>query len=90
VASIGAAQARYAEAVAARLSAQGYRAVADVRPWSLSRKIVAARELGVPLLLAAGAREAAEETVSLRRRDGVQEALPVAALDARLRVEAFR
>jgi threonyl-tRNA synthetase len=38
------------------LVAAGYRAVADVRPERLARKVVDAREAGVPLLAAVGAR----------------------------------
>jgi threonyl-tRNA synthetase len=49
-----------------------------------------ARESGIPLLIAVGAREAKSETVSLRYRDGRQSALPLAAATEALRPEAFR
>ena len=90
VASIGAAQAGYAEQVAAALEDDGYRAVADTRPERLSRKVVDAREAGIPLLMAVGKREAAEGSVALRRRDGRQEVLGLAEAAAKLRAEAFR
>jgi len=90
VASIGGAQAGYAEDVAGRLEEAGYRAVADIRPERLAKKIVDAREAGIPLLMAVGAREANDGTVSLRRRDGTQIVMAVADAVTALRVEAFR
>ncbi len=77
--SIGPAQAAYAERVADRLAAAGLRTVTDLRPERLARKIVDAREAGIPILAAVGAREARDGTVSLRWRHGEQE---VVALDA--------
>ena len=90
VASIGAAQAGYAERVADALEAEGYRALADIRPERLSRKIVDAREAGIPLLMAVGRREEAEGRVTLRRRDGRQEVLALAEAVRTLKAEAFR
>ena len=90
VASITDAQVDYAKSVVDRLVAAGYRAVSDVRSERLARKVVDAREAGVPLLAAVGAREAASDQVTLRRRDGAQEALAVDAAIAALRAEAFR
>ncbi len=90
VAPIGAEQRGYAERVAALLEREGYRVALDRRPVRLARKIVDARVQGIPLLLALGAREAAAETVNLRRRDGAQQTLPLAAVAAALRAEAFR
>ena len=90
VATIGEGQAGYADDVAADLAGAGYRVVTDRRPERLSRKIVAARESGIPVLLAVGAREARDGTVSLRRRDGAQEAMPAAAVAGALKTEAFR
>jgi threonyl-tRNA synthetase len=72
------------------LAAAGYRAVPDVRPERLARKVVDAREAGIPLLAAVGAREAAGDQITLRRRDGVQEAMTVETAIAALREEAFR
>jgi threonyl-tRNA synthetase len=89
-ASISQDQADYAERAAALLMEQGYRVVVDRRPERLARKIVDAREQGIPILLALGRREAEAATVALRRRDGRQESLPLAAVDAALRAEAFR
>jgi threonyl-tRNA synthetase len=61
----------------------------DIRPERLSRKIVDAREAGIPVLIVVGAREAQAETVSLRRNDGEQTALPLAEAIERLRPGAF-
>lgn len=90
VASITDAQVAYAKSVVDWLAAAGYRAVPDVRPERLARKVVDAREAGIPLLAAVGAREAAGDQITLRRRDGVQEAMTVEAAIAALREEAFR
>jgi threonyl-tRNA synthetase len=64
--------------------------VADVRSERLVRKVVDAREAGVPLLAAVGAREAASDQITLRRRDGDQDAMAVDAAIAALRDQAFR
>ena len=90
VASITDAQVAYAKSVVDQLVAAGYRAVADVRPERLARKVVDAREAGIPLLAAVGAREAVSDQITLRRREGTQEALTVAAAIAALRDAAFR
>lgn len=90
VASIGAAQAAYADGVVARLEDAGYRAVTDIRPERLAKKIVDARDAGIPLLMAVGVREARDGTVSLRRRDGSQAVLSLDEAIASLKVEAFR
>ena len=90
VAGIGATQAGYAERVADAFAQADFRVALDMRPERLPRKIVDARESGIPLLIAVGAREAKDDTVSLRYRDGRQSVLPLAeAIDA-LRPEAFR
>ncbi|HWI26275.1 MAG TPA: threonine--tRNA ligase [Stellaceae bacterium] len=88
--TIGEGQEPYAERVASLLSSEGYRVALDLRPERLSRKILDARAQEIPLLLALGRREAATETVSLRRRDGDRESLPLAAVADALRAEAFR
>jgi threonyl-tRNA synthetase len=75
VASVGEAQAGYAERVVERLRGADIRVAVDVRGERLSRKVVEARELGIPLFLAVGAREAADGTVSLRHAGGTQEVL---------------
>lgn len=83
-------QAAFAARAAARLDAERYRVVLDDRAERLSRKIVDARAAGIPILLAVGAREAADRSVALRRRDGSQETLPLAAVADALRAEAFK
>src|SRR5262249_8819678 len=90
VASIGEAQAPYAEQVADALAPAGCRVALDIRGERLPRKIVNARESGIPVLIAVGAREAKDGTVSLRYRDGRQDVLPLAAAIEALRPEAFR
>jgi threonyl-tRNA synthetase len=89
VASIGEAQAAYAARVADAFAQQDFRVALDVRPERLSRKIVDAREAGIPVLIAVGVREAQAGTVSLRRDDGSQTALPLAQAIELLRPDAF-
>jgi threonyl-tRNA synthetase len=88
VASIGEERADYARRVADDLAAQGLRIALDLRAERLGRKIVDAREAGIPIVLAVGAREAEAGTVALRRRDGAQEVMAIAEAAARLKVEA--
>jgi threonyl-tRNA synthetase len=88
VASIGEERADYARSVAEALSAYGLRVALDLRAERLGRKIVDAREAGIPIMLAVGAREAEAGTVALRRRDGAQEVMAIEEAAARLRVEA--
>ena len=90
VASIGEAQAAYAQRVADDFAKAEYRVAVDVRPERLPRKIVDARESGIPLLIAVGAREAKSETVSLRHRDGRQSTLRLTEAIELLRPDAFR
>jgi threonyl-tRNA synthetase len=89
VASIGEAQATYATRVADAFQQQDFRVALDIRPERLSRKIVDAREACIPLLIAVGAREAQAGTVSLRRDDGSQTALPLAEAIEMLHPDAF-
>ncbi|MBL8838538.1 MAG: threonine--tRNA ligase [Alphaproteobacteria bacterium] len=77
VASIGAEQAGYAQEVAAALSARGVRAALDVGAERLGRKIVDAREAGIPFFAAVGAREAELRTLALRTRDGGQRTMGI-------------
>ena len=84
VASIGPEQAAYAETVAADLKASGLRAVADVRPERLAKKVVDARQLGIPAFLAVGAREVEGKSVALRGADGASTVLPVEDLKSSL------
>jgi threonyl-tRNA synthetase len=88
VACIGEERADYARRVADALAAQGLRIALDLRAERLGRKIVDAREAGIPVVLAVGAREAETGTVSLRRADGAQEVMAIADAGARLRAEA--
>ncbi len=90
IATLDPSHAPYAERVATLLAEADYRVTTDTRPERLSRKIMEAREAGIPILLAIGERETATETVSLRHRDGRQESLPLAALAGHLQAEAFR
>ena len=57
----------YADEVTARLRAAGIRAVSDTRSDKIGYKVREHSLRKVPLLLAVGAREQAERTVSLRR-----------------------
>ncbi|HIP79493.1 MAG TPA: threonine--tRNA ligase [Kiloniellaceae bacterium] len=66
VASVGPEQAAYAEAVAADLSATGLRAVADIRPERLGKKVMDARNLGIPGFAVVGPEEVARGSVALR------------------------
>jgi threonyl-tRNA synthetase len=88
VASIGDDHADYARRVADELSAGGLRVALDVRAERLGRKIVDAREAGIPVVLAVGAREAEAGTVALRRRDGAQSVVAIAEAVRLLRAEA--
>ena len=88
VASIGEAQNDYAQSVADELENADFRAIADTRPERLSRKIVDAREAGIPILMAVGNREQADNSVSMRWRDGSQEICSVTDALSRLRREA--
>jgi threonyl-tRNA synthetase len=87
-ASIGDAHADYARQVADALNAAGLRVALDARPERLGRKIVDARAAGIPVVLALGAREQADGTVALRRRDGTQAVLPLAEAARTLLAEA--
>lgn len=90
VASIGEAHRDFAEQVVQRFDQAGYRALADVRAERLSRKIVDARETGIPILMAVGDREVSSDGVSIRRYTGEQESRSVQDAIAILQAEAFR
>jgi threonyl-tRNA synthetase len=60
----------YASQVARQLKDQGVRAEADLGPDRMNAKIRQAQLFKVPYMLVVGDREMAEETVSLRKRDG--------------------
>ncbi len=63
-------QADYAGQVAAALERRGLRVAIDAGPHRLPRKIVAAHEAAIPVLLAVGDREERAGTVALRRIAG--------------------
>jgi threonyl-tRNA synthetase len=89
VASIGGAQAAHAERIADAFLRQDFRVALDIRPERLPRKIVDARESGIPLLIVVGAREAKSDTVTFRRRDGRQSTMRLSEAVEALRPEAF-
>ena len=62
----------YAETVAADLRARGFRVSAENGDGRLNAKIRECQNRKIPYMLVAGQKEAAEGTVSVRRRDGVQ------------------
>ena len=69
----------YAARIAAELKDLEVRAEADLSHDRMNAKIRAAQLLKIPYMLVIGEKEAAEGTVSLRKRDGTQQnAMPVA------------
>jgi threonyl-tRNA synthetase len=83
VASIGEAQAAYARRVAQELERDDLRIALDIRPERLARKIVDARENGIPVLIAVGRKEEQDGSVNLRYRNGRQSSVPLSeAIDA--------
>jgi threonyl-tRNA synthetase len=89
VASIVSEADAYAAEAAARLRAAGLRAEADLRNEKISYKVREHSLAKVPVILAAGQREMAEGTVSLRRLGETRtESLPLAAAVERLGAEA--
>jgi threonyl-tRNA synthetase len=89
VMSIADAHADYARKVAGELEARGVRVVVDDRSERLPRKIVDAREQGIPVMLVVGTREAQEKTVALRRGHE-QRSLPLAEAVEQLAAEGRR
>jgi len=80
VASINKEAAPYALKIEQALLDTGLRVALDDGADTLPRKIVDARERGIPLIAVIGKREARERTVALRHRDGRQEVLELADL----------
>jgi threonyl-tRNA synthetase len=72
VAPISRDQNAYAAEVLDRLRRAGLRAVLFSDGETLSRRIVAAHDAGIPVMAIVGRREAAEGSVTLRDRDGSQ------------------
>lgn len=90
VASIQADQQDYARTVADAFDVAGLRVVLDIRPETLSRKIVQAHADAIPIVAVVGAREVADGSVVLRNRVGGQRILPLADAVSRLRAELAR
>ena len=70
-------QVAYSEETAARLRTAGVRVVVDDSNEKLGNKIRKGRGERIPYLLVVGEREAEAGTVSVRRRSGDQEVLPI-------------
>ncbi|MGH8781750.1 threonine--tRNA ligase [Paraburkholderia sp.] len=87
VANVGEREHEYASRVATNLADAGLRVLPDLRAERLPRKIVDARAYRVPVMAIVGAREAADGSVTLRRRDGMQATLNLDDAIARLREE---
>lgn len=85
VATIQAAQADYARAVAEAFDAAGLRVALDMRAETLSRKIVQAHADAIPVVAVVGAREAADGSVVLRDGAGGQRILSVPGAIAQLK-----
>jgi threonyl-tRNA synthetase len=71
-------QAAYAARVQRELAKAGLRTVSCGAAETLSRRIVAAHDAGVPVMAILGARDAERGTVALRERDCVEAMLPLA------------
>jgi threonyl-tRNA synthetase len=88
VAPVGHPQADHARAIAERLEAAGLRVVVDDRAETLSRRLVAAHEQGIPWFVTVGAREARDGSLTVRERGGAQTTLSVAGTIAEFRAAA--
>jgi threonyl-tRNA synthetase len=78
VSPVTAGQQHYAREVASALNAADLRCVVDDAEETLSRRIVAAHDKGIPIFAAVGGREVAAGTVSLREPGGKQSVLRLA------------
>jgi threonyl-tRNA synthetase len=78
IAPLSSAHEAYALEVADAFNAAELRCVIDHADESLSRRIVAAREKGIPVFVAVGAKEAVAGSVSLRDRSGKLSVRPLA------------
>lgn len=85
VASVSAASADYASHVQSLLLRSGIRTNLDTRAERLPKKIVDARENGIPIVAVVGGRDQENQSVSLRSRDGSQRTMNLA--DAREQIE---
>ena len=78
----------YAQEVAARLKARGFRAEVDARNEKVGKKIAEAEQQKIPYMLVMGDRDAAGGNVSVRKRgEGDLGAMPVDGFIERLREE---
>jgi threonyl-tRNA synthetase len=89
VASVTDASADYARHVLEAFENAGIRTVIDDRAERLQRKIVDARESGIPILAAVGERDRRDQTVSLRLRNGSQTTVPLPEAVHQLQAEAL-
>ena len=90
VAPISRDQEGYGADVLAAFEDAGIRAVAYYGADTLSRRIVVAREMAVPVLAIVGGREMRDGRVSLRERAGEQADVPLAEAVLRLRAKRGR
>ena len=88
VAPISKDQAGYGAEVFAAFADAGIRAVAYDGADTLSRRIVAAHDMAVPVMAIVGGREMRDGRVSLRERDGSQADVPLAEAVSRLQARA--
>ena len=88
VAPISQDQAGYGADVLAAFEDAGIRAVAYDGADTLSRRIVAAHEMSVPVMAIVGGREMRDVGVRLRERDGSQADVPLAEAVSRLQARA--
>ena len=88
VAPISKDQAGYGAEVLAAFRDAGIRAVAYDGADTLSRRIVAAHEMSVPVMAIVGGREMRNGGVRLRERDGSQADVPLAEAVSRLQARA--
>ena len=88
VANVTDASADYARHVLALFEDAGIRGIIDERSERIQRKIVDARESGIPVFAAVGERDRRDQTVSLRLRDGSQRTVPLEQAVYQLKVEA--
>jgi threonyl-tRNA synthetase len=87
VAPVSVAQRPYAAAVAETLDAAGLRCLIDDSDETLSRRIRAAHDRGIPMFATIGAKEVAASTVTLRQSNGQQSVHSLS--DAREWLKAF-
>lgn len=88
VASVVDRAAAYARRCVSALEAEGLRAIADVRDERIGRKVADAVASGTPVVIAVGPKEMANDTVSLRRRDGAPKVMALAEAVRELKAKA--